>query len=135
MVPEKLSEGAEFMTALAAEMRDALATIAGPRSFHDTRGSWLAKAARTAGISYRQAKAFWYGEVRNPRAEDVEKIRAALKARIPQEHEPGQLYGRVQQLEAELDELRRQINLLRANPRRPPVSVAGSSHGDRQPQP
>ena len=67
----------------ADEMRSAIATLAGERRWHDTRESWLAGAARKAGISYRQAKAFFYGEARNPSVETVERVRAALKHKLP----------------------------------------------------
>jgi len=44
-------------------MRSVIASVAGPRSWSDTRESWLARAARRAGISYRQTKSLWYGEI------------------------------------------------------------------------
>lgn len=47
-------------------MRDLIAAVAGPRSWSDTRESWLARAARKAGISYRQTKSLWYGEIKDP---------------------------------------------------------------------
>lgn len=47
-------------------MRDVIATVAGPRTWTDTRESWLARAARRAGINYRAAKALWYGEINDP---------------------------------------------------------------------
>lgn len=49
-----------------ASVRELVASVAGPRSWSDTRESWLARAARRAGISYRQAKALWYGEITDP---------------------------------------------------------------------
>lgn len=49
-----------------ASMRDAIATVAGPRQWADTRESWLARAARRAGVSFRQAKALFYGEITDP---------------------------------------------------------------------
>jgi hypothetical protein len=62
------------------EMREAIRELAGPRSFTDTRESWLSRAARRAGITFRQAKAFHYGETMNPRVADVEKVRAAVRS-------------------------------------------------------
>lgn len=47
--------------------REAIAAVAGPRLANDTRESWLNRAARRAGVSYRQAKSLWYGEIDNPR--------------------------------------------------------------------
>jgi hypothetical protein len=64
---------------IAEEMKHAVTMLAGERGWHDTRESWLAGAARKAGISYRQAKAFFYGEAVNPSAEAVERVRAALQ--------------------------------------------------------
>lgn len=47
-------------------MRDVIAAVAGPREWNDTRESWLGRAARRAGITYRQAKALFYGEITDP---------------------------------------------------------------------
>jgi hypothetical protein len=44
-------------------MRDLVAAVAGPRTWTDNRKSWLSRAARRAGISYRSVKAVWYGEI------------------------------------------------------------------------
>jgi hypothetical protein len=71
---------ADFSSTLVEEMRDAIRELAGPRSFTDTRESWLNRAARRAGISFRQAKAFHYGETMNPRVADVEKVRTAVRS-------------------------------------------------------
>ena len=73
------NQSSEGKMTCADEMKTAIATLAGERRWHDTRESWLAGAARKAGISYRQAKAFFYGEARNPSVETVERVRAALK--------------------------------------------------------
>ena len=80
MAEKSSSEGKMFC---ADEMRSAISTLAGERRWHDTRESWLAGAARKAGISYRQAKAFFYGEARNPSVETFERVRAALKHKLP----------------------------------------------------
>lgn len=68
------------VSSIATEMREGLAVVAGPRLAGDTRESWLARGARRAGISYRQAKSLFYGEAADPRASVVEKIRAAKVA-------------------------------------------------------
>lgn len=39
-----------------------LCELAGPRGWHDTRESWLARGARRAGITLRRAKALFYAE-------------------------------------------------------------------------
>lgn len=44
-------------------VRELVALVAGPRAWSDTRQSWIARAARRAGISYRQAKSLFYGEI------------------------------------------------------------------------
>lgn len=76
---ENLSDlEAKQMTAIADEMKQSIEQLCGPRDFHDTRESWLARGARRAGISYRAAKAFFYREKINPRATDVEAVRSAI---------------------------------------------------------
>lgn len=57
-----------------------IGAIAGP--FDGNRKSWLARAARKAGTSYRQIKSLWYGENVDPKlsvAEDI--LKAAQNAR------------------------------------------------------
>lgn len=73
--------GVRVLTALAAEMRDAIIEIAGAPAWFENRKSWLARAARAAGIPHRTAKAIFYREVEDPRASVVEKIRNA-RARL-----------------------------------------------------
>ena len=53
----------EKLSNSVTEVRDSIATVAGPRSWSDTRESWLARAARRAGISYRTTKSLWYGDI------------------------------------------------------------------------
>lgn len=66
---------------VAAEMKDAIVFLAGPRGWHDNRKSWLSKGARAAGISYRQARSLFYQEAENPRSKIVEAVREALRKR------------------------------------------------------
>ena len=81
-MPEKHSvSGVNVVSALAAELRDAIIEIAGAPTWFENRKSWLARAARTAGIPHRTAKAIFYREVEDPRGSVVEKIRAA-RARL-----------------------------------------------------
>lgn len=61
-------------------MRDLVALVAGPRSWSDTRESWLARAARRAGISYRQCKALFYGEIVDPYHRSARLMRDAAEA-------------------------------------------------------
>jgi hypothetical protein len=100
---------ADISSTLIDEMRDAIRELAGPRSFTDTRESWLARAARKAGISFRQAKAFHYGETANPRVADVEKVRAAVRSTQPRTgaHTHGRdVEERLQELEKLVAEIR-----------------------------
>lgn len=67
------------VTSIALEMKHSIVLLAGHRHSSDTRESMIARAARRANISFRQAKALFYGETRDPRASVVEKVRAAIK--------------------------------------------------------
>jgi hypothetical protein len=60
----------------STEMQEQCAFVAGPRSWSDTRESWLARGARAAGVSFRQFKAAFYGEI-DARHEIARKIAAA----------------------------------------------------------
>lgn len=74
------------MTALVDEMHSAILVLAGPRSSYDSRESMLSRASRAAGISYRQAKSFFYRESTNPSAHVVARVRNALACCTPQTH-------------------------------------------------
>src|SRR5689334_6925559 len=63
----------------AAFCRHGIAVAAGPRDWADTRESWLARAARKLGLSYRRTKSIWYNEARVIRADEYLKIRAQLE--------------------------------------------------------
>lgn len=54
--------------------------IAGPRLANDTRESWLARAARRAGITFRQCKALYYGEMIDPKVSVAIGVVAAAQA-------------------------------------------------------
>lgn len=60
-------------------MRELIAAVAGPRTWSDTRESWLARAARRAGISYRQVKSLWYGEIKDDRHRSARLMRDAAE--------------------------------------------------------
>lgn len=56
--------------------------VAGPMQANDTRESWLARAARRSRISYRQIKALYYGQTKDPRTSvALGVLSAADKAR------------------------------------------------------
>jgi hypothetical protein len=77
-------------------MRELIASVAGERRWSDTRESWLARAVRKAGISYRQCKALWYAEIKDEHhrsarlmrdaAEKYEAIASALNQSDPAFH-------------------------------------------------
>jgi len=59
-----------------------VAEIAGPMQNGDTRESWLARAARRSRLSYRQIRALYYGEIKDPKTSIALGIlSAAEKAR------------------------------------------------------
>jgi hypothetical protein len=58
-------------------MRELVAAVAGPILPSDNRESWLRRAARNAGASYRQAKALFYGEIDDPHHRTVSLFRQA----------------------------------------------------------
>jgi hypothetical protein len=69
---EKLSE---------AKMRELIATVAGPVQFTDNRKSWLSRAARNSGLTFRQVKALFYGEITDPYHKAARKLKdAAVEA-------------------------------------------------------
>ena len=75
---ESSSRKAESEMHVALEMKQSIVLLAGARQPEDTRESMIARAARKAGISFRQAKTFFYGETTNPRSGVVERVRAAI---------------------------------------------------------
>jgi hypothetical protein len=72
-VTEKISKG--------PNVREIVIAVAGPREFSDTRETWLRRAARRAGISYRQAKALWYGEITDPHHRSARLLQDAATKR------------------------------------------------------
>lgn len=76
-MPEKKAEEMEQ----AISWPDEIGTIAGP--FGGNRKSWLARAARVAGVTYRQIKALYYGEHGDPRhSVGMKLLAAAQDARV-----------------------------------------------------
>lgn len=109
---------ADISSGLVEEMQEAVRALAGPRTFSDTRESWLARAARKAGISFRQAKAFHYGETMNPRVQDVEKVRAAVRSAQGSQRRAGAT-THVRDIEERLAELEKLVAEIRLQHRRP----------------
>lgn len=63
---------------VSIEMKKSIIKLAGPRLPEDNRESFIARGAYHAGISFRQAKTFFYKESANPRSKAVEQVRAAI---------------------------------------------------------
>lgn len=104
-MPESPSRKPESEMNVASEMKHSMMVLAGPRLPSDTRESMLARAARRAGISFRQAKTFFYGEANDPRASVVERVRAAIeKANAGQEAKARAEYERVREQIALLEQ-------------------------------
>lgn len=59
--------------------RDEIAWIAGPFGYQESRESWLARAARRAGVTFRTIKALFYGQRVNPGFAIGSKIRDAAE--------------------------------------------------------
>jgi tRNA C32,U32 (ribose-2'-O)-methylase TrmJ len=91
-------------TAVARELKQAIAALAGPRGLYDTRESMLARAARRAGITFGQAKRLFYAELPNPSASLADKVRAAAAAAQEDiaRNEYSQLLTAIARLEATL---------------------------------
>jgi hypothetical protein len=79
-------------------MRELVAAVAGPRQWGDTRQSWIGRAARRAGVSYRAAKSLFYGEITDPEHKAARKMKAAAG-----KHEAEQLARQFEGLALALD--------------------------------
>lgn len=66
-------------------MRRAIAIVAGPKDWGDTRESWLARVPRKVKtVSFRTVKALWYGEIEDPEhwaARDIRREAELIEAR------------------------------------------------------
>ena len=62
-------------------MRSLIVAAAGPRLDTDTRETWLRRAADLVGVSFRQARAVYYGEISGPNCEAVRKFEEAAERR------------------------------------------------------
>jgi hypothetical protein len=80
-MPEyRFRRGASSVSELVA----LFAVVAGNRAWTDNRKSWIARGARRAGISPRQAKAIFYGEITDPRHRSARLVRDAAAAHYEQ---------------------------------------------------
>jgi hypothetical protein len=83
---EKSSKNGEirFMSAVA-EAAFRLRQLAEPRPVGDRVKTAIGRAAKLAGLSFPRAENLWYGEARTVRAEEMDAIRRAEKARAAKE--------------------------------------------------
>ena len=125
-MPETHSSRAE-MNALLDDMQSAMLVLAGPRQASDTRESMIARAARKAGITYRQAKSFFYREAVNPSAQAVVAVQRAMTELSTAQDIRGEC-ERIAKLEAENAFLRSVIASALA--RAPGASIAQAERGD-----
>lgn len=100
------------MSDLIEEMHAGIAELAGPREWHDTRDSWLNRAAKRAGISFNMARAFFYRQSTNPEARNVERVRAALRKLTADHAGQDEDHDRIAALKARLDEAHAEIDRL-----------------------
>jgi hypothetical protein len=70
------------------EMRNEIERVAGPRTWGQTRESWLSRVPRavkkilgteTETISYRTVKSLWYGQIKDPEHKAIRHIRRAAQ--------------------------------------------------------
>lgn len=80
-IPSIKTERLPEVSALAAEMRDAVIELGEPRLPGEKNDRFLERVARAAGISFRSAKSLFYCEAQNPSARVVDSVRAALERR------------------------------------------------------
>lgn len=66
------------MNTLSAEMHDAMLVLGKP-VYGEKQARWLPRAARSAGISFRTARALFQRERHDPRASVVEAVRKAVR--------------------------------------------------------
>lgn len=69
------------MSESSVALRSLISAVAGPRQWADTRESWLNRAARQSGVSFRTIKAIFYGEIQNERHLAVRALRQSAASR------------------------------------------------------
>lgn len=68
------------VTAVALEMKRSIWLLGGGSAVHGNRDRLFEKAARKAGITFRQARSLFYGETVDPKHSVVERVRNAVAA-------------------------------------------------------
>ena len=61
--------------------RELVSTVAGPREWGDDRRRQIARAARRGNVTYRMARAIYYGEVKDREHKAWRRLEAAALAR------------------------------------------------------
>ncbi len=67
-----------------ASMRNLVEAVAGPRTWSDTRQSWLNRAARRSGLSFRTIKGIWYGEITDESHAAIQLLRRTANDTSPE---------------------------------------------------
>lgn len=112
------------------ELHDAMTRVAGPREWCDTRESWIARAARRAGVPFRTARAIFYREIRDPKWSIVEAVRTA--ARALDEHNESKARDELIALRARIERLEQEIADARgARAGRGRLLASGAGEADR----
>ena len=65
--------------------RELVAEVAGPRSWTDTRETWLDRAAERAGITYRTIRSIWHGDIKKENHYAIQLLRLAAAHRAATE--------------------------------------------------
>ena len=114
---------------VALDLKNDLIAAAGEKGCYDTRESWLARGARKLGITHRQAKAIFYGELKDPKASLAARIREAAEKLKQQKAETaafekansnadlGQIVQHIKSLQDTVAGLQAQIAALQAQDR------------------
>ena len=80
------------------KVRELVEAGGGPMRANDNRESWLRRAARMAGTSYRQAKALFYSEISGPYHPTITRFKEAAG-----KHEAIQLAEQYERVAVALD--------------------------------
>lgn len=89
-------------TDLVRACRGWIEAVAGQQSGEDTRESWLARAAKRSGLTYRTIKSLYYGQIEDPHHPAVDQLKSAA-----QRYAISSLIDRVERIAAELRQLAR----------------------------
>lgn len=77
-----MQDRSDEMTTVETNWRQEVVWICGPRKERSTRESWFADGAKKCGVKWRQLKALYHGEVKDPKVSVGDKVRwAAEQAR------------------------------------------------------